>query len=250
MRQALIAAAACLTLVTAATAQDEGTTPLPRTIHSVTFMSEALGTVRTFGLLLPPDYNQSTRRYPVLYLLHGSGQQHATWGRQTLRSGATGMIVVMPDNDRARYAAADGTVDARYDTFVASELIDYVDAHYRTVATREGRAIGGLSIGGFGAMLLGLKHADRFAAIGAFSAPYDTRTFAPLLNSTPTPPAIFLGCGTADSLLPANRRFAMLLEAQHIARRYVEVPGAHDWNAWDPLLAEFLSMLKAARFSS
>ena len=73
-------------------------------------------------LVLPPDYDTSTRRYPVVYLLHGSGQRHVTWGRRTLLDGATNAIVVMPDMDRARYVIGD-RVDAQAETFLTQELI-------------------------------------------------------------------------------------------------------------------------------
>src|SRR3982751_1691575 len=97
---------------------DDAAARRPRTIRTLRLTSEAMNSVRTYGLLLPPDYDTSARRYPVIYLLHGSGQQHATWGRRTLLDGATGAIVVMPDMDRTRYATAGGRVDPQADAFV------------------------------------------------------------------------------------------------------------------------------------
>ncbi len=209
-------------------------------------VSDTLHGVRTFGLLLPPDYEQSTRRYPVLYLLHGSGQRHSTWGRRTLLERTTAAIVVMPDMDRARYVGADGRVDAAAEAFITRELIDYVDTSYRTVASKQGRAIAGLSIGGFGAMRLGLTHSDRFAAIGAFSAPLDG-VGDPLVlvgrSDASVRPRLYVGCGIADPLLPSSRRFAALLEERGIGRRYEEGPGGHTWEAWDWQLRSFLEML-------
>lgn len=219
----------------------------PRTIRTVQITSEALGGVRTFGLLLPPDYEQSARRYPVLYLLHGSGQRHATWGRRTVLDRTTGTIVVMPDMDRARYAIGEGRVDAAAEAFLTKELVDYIDGHYRTVAAKEQRAIAGLSIGGFGAMLLGLRHPERFGTIGAFSAPLDVigdPAALPGLADVATRPRLYIGCGLADSLLPSSRRFAALLEERRIERRYQEGPGAHTWDAWDWQLRSFLDMLE------
>jgi len=237
-----------LTLVVAMSAQERAA-PRPRTIRTLRLTSESMNSVRTFGLLLPPDYDTSTRRYPVIYLLHGSGQQHATWGRRTLLDGATAAIVVMPDMDRTRYALAGGRVDPQAETFITQELVTEIDSRYRTIATREGRAIGGLSIGGFGAMLLGLHHPDRYSAIGAFSAPLDGLGDAAALvdaaNAGPRP-AIYVGCGVADSLLPASRRFAALLQGRGVTRKYEEGPGAHTWEAWDWQLRSFLEMVKAS----
>src|SRR4051812_13394900 len=191
-----VAAALCaLTLTTPVSAQ-EPSSRRPRTIRTARLTSEAMASVRTYGLLLPPDYDTSTRRYPVIYLLHGSGQQHATWGRRTLLDRTADAIVVMPDMDRTRYLVSSGRVDPQAETFITKELVDEIDSRSRTVASREARAIGGLSIGGFGAMLLGLRHPDRFGAIGSFSAPLDgIGDPATLLESTGAPrPSIYIGC--------------------------------------------------------
>jgi S-formylglutathione hydrolase FrmB len=217
----------------------------PRTIHTLRLTSAALNSVRTYGLLLPPDYDRSDRRYPVLYLLHGSGQQHATWGRRTLLDRTTAAIVVMPDMDRTRYVVGGGRIDPQADAFITQELVNEIDARYRTVASRDGRAIAGLSIGGFGAMLLGLRHADRYSAIGAFSAPLEGvgDPTAALAAMPAGSPMLYIGCGVADPLLPSSRRFASLLQGAHIPRQYEEGPGAHSWEAWDWQLRSFLEMV-------
>ena len=233
-----------VTLGSAVAAQDIPTRP--RTIRTLRLTSVALHSERTYGLLLPPDYDRSDRRYPVLYLLHGSGQQHATWGRRTLLDRTADAIVVMPDMDRTRYVVSSGRVDPQADAFITQELVSEIDARYRTIASRDGRAIAGLSIGGFGAMLLGLRHPDRYSAIGAFSAPLDglgDPTVA-LGAITAGSPLLYIGCGVADALLPSSRRFASLLEGAHIPRHYEEGPGAHTWEAWDWQLRSFLAMVK------
>jgi len=233
----------CVTLASSLAAQ-ESATPRPRTIKTVQVASDAMASVRTYGLLLPPDYDTSTRRYPVVYLLHGSGQRHVTWGRRTLLDGATNAIVVMPDMDRARYVIGD-RVDAQAETFLTQELITEIDKRYRTIASREGRSIAGLSIGGFGAVLLGLRHADLYSAVGSFSAPLDGVGDPAALLATAPHPLLYVGCGVADSLLPASRRFAARLEQAGVARTYEEGPGAHTWDAWDWQLRSFLLMVKA-----
>ena len=251
MRPRIRVLVCCLILVPAPAAQalrgESAAAERPRTIRTMRLMSEALGSVRQFGLLLPPDYETSARRYPVVYLLHGSGQQHATWGRPTLLDHTTNAIIVMPDMDRTRYALSDGGVDPRVETFITQELVDDIDATYRTLPSRESRAIAGLSIGGLGAMLLGLRHPDRFGAIGSFSAPLNSLGNGGLLmvfGGFRPSPLIYVGCGIADSLLPASRRFAALLQDQQIARTYEEGPGAHTWESWDWQLRSFLAMLK------
>ena len=243
MSSRLVTCLGVLTLVPALMAQEPAARP--RTIRTQQVLSEALGGVRTFGLLLPPDYERSARRYPVLYLLHGSGQRHSIWGRRTLLDLTTGAIVVMPDMDRARYVVGDGRVDVRAEAFLTTELVDYIDQRYRTLPSRDQRAIAGLSIGGFGAMLLGLRHTDRFGAIGAFSAPLDgVADLAGVAESPATAaPRLFVGCGVADSLLPSSRRFAARLNERGIVHRYEEGPGGHTWEAWDWQLRSFIEMV-------
>jgi putative tributyrin esterase len=239
--------AACLCVVALGSAVAAQEAPIrPRTIRTMRLTSAALNSVRTYGLLLPPDYDRSDRRYPVLYLLHGFGQQHATWGRRTLLDRTTAAIVVMPDMDRTRYVVGGGRIDPQVEVFITQELVSEIDARYRTLASRDGRAIAGLSIGGFGAMLLGLRHADQYSAIGAFSAPLDGfgDPVAALGATTVGSPRLYIGCGVADALLPSSRRFASLLEGAHIPRRYEEGPGAHNWEAWDWQLRSFLEMVK------
>src|SRR4029079_5587159 len=102
--------------------------------RTVRLPSATLGTERVFAILLPANYAESEQRYPVLYLFHGGGQDHTAF---MARSGFPAMarqhemIVVMPAADR-NYTAQSSEAQARYHDFVAGDLVDYVDAHYRT----------------------------------------------------------------------------------------------------------------------
>jgi enterochelin esterase-like enzyme len=147
--------------------------------------------------------------------------------------------------DRTRYAGADGSADPAAERFITQELVEYIDSHYRTVATPESRAIAGLSIGGFGALFLGLRHPDEFGSIGAFSAPLQTdpATWVSMQRLEARRPSIYLGCGVEDGLLRSNRRFAAWLQDQHVDRKYEEGPGGHAWTAWDWQLESFLKTL-------
>jgi putative tributyrin esterase len=145
--------------------------------------------------------------------------------------------------DRAPYAGGDGRVDTRAEAFITRELVNEIDQRYRTLATPDRRAIAGLSIGGFGAMLLGLRHPDRFGAIGAFSAPLDGIADPAAAPDAGPPPRLFIACGLADSLLPSSRRFAGRLRDRRVDYRYEEGPGGHTWEAWDWQLRSFLEML-------
>src|SRR5262245_55912369 len=134
-------------------------------------MPTSTGGERIFAILLPQSYDTSQKPYPVVYLFHGGGQDHTAFMARTAfapMARTHEFIVVMPAADRS-YSALGPEAQGRYYDYVALELVDYVDSHYRTIPTKERRAIGGLSMGGRIASMTALTHADRFSAVGAFS---------------------------------------------------------------------------------
>ncbi|WP_448664209.1 alpha/beta hydrolase [Sphingomonas sp. CJ20] len=128
-------------------------------------------------VMLPPSYAKNPgRRYPVLYALHGYSIGAEQWSKeihvpQTIEGafakGAKEMIVVLPDSktihNGSMYSSSATTGD--FETFVSRDLVAYVDAHYRTLPTRESRGLVGHSMGGYGASRIGMKHADVFGAL-------------------------------------------------------------------------------------
>ena len=143
-----------------------------KNITSVKFQSESLGQERAFNILLPLDYDSSTSRYPVLYLLHGYGDDNTAWSYMTNLSGYAArheLIVVMPDASNSWYVNGVADPKARFEDYIVKDIIGYVDSHYRTVPLPRARAVAGLSMGGYGAAFLGLKHHTLFTAIGTFS---------------------------------------------------------------------------------
>jgi enterochelin esterase-like enzyme len=128
-------------------------------------------------VFLPPSYNQSpTRRYPVVYALHGYSIGAEQWTQeihvpQTIEgafaTGAHEMIVVLPDSktvhNGSMYSSSVTTGD--FENYVARDVVSYIDAHYRTTASRESRGLVGHSMGGYGATRIGMKHADVFGSL-------------------------------------------------------------------------------------
>jgi S-formylglutathione hydrolase FrmB len=128
-------------------------------------------------VFLPPGYRQQpARRYPVVYALHGYSIGADQWSQeihvpQTIEGafarGAREMIVVLPDSktvhNGSMYSSSVTTGD--FETFIARDLVAYVDAHYRTLATRDSRGLVGHSMGGYGATRIGMKHADVFGGL-------------------------------------------------------------------------------------
>ncbi len=146
--------------------------PLP--VKTGEFKSEAVGRTMKYHIVLPAKYEQSNERYPVLYLLHGYTGNYLNWARMGVPEYARAydLIVVMPDAGNSWYvnwAKSEGGQKNNWEDCLMKDLIGHVDSTYRTIASREGRAINGLSMGGYGALMLGLRHPDMFCSIGSHS---------------------------------------------------------------------------------
>ena len=129
-----------------------------------------------------PAGRNAVGRYPVVYLLHGYNNRYDSWLRKTKpelpqTASAFGVIVVCPDGESSWYWDSPVNPRSRYETYVGTELVAYVDAHYRTLPDRRGRAITGYSMGGHGALWLAFRHPDVFGACGSMSGGVDIRPF-------------------------------------------------------------------------
>jgi putative tributyrin esterase len=143
-------------------------------VKTVSFESKSVGRTLKYNITLPADYEATKDRYPVLYLLHGYSGNYVNWARMNAPKFARehGLIVVMPDGGNswyANWAKSDEGQKNAWEDCIIKDLIGHVDATYRTIAARESRAINGLSMGGYGALMLGLKHPDLFCSIGTHS---------------------------------------------------------------------------------
>lgn len=252
-------------------------------VREITYMSESLGEERRANVLLPADYDSSTRRYPTLYLLHGLGDDHTAWSYMTNLSGYASrhnIIIVMPDASRSFYINSAADPKARYEDMIVKDLMPFIDSRFRTIPLRRARAVAGLSMGGYGAAFLGLKHHNRFAAIGAFSGAlaiaHDTpvppsdaearrrteqlqslfgspgtrerqeRDPFHLLDAVPAGqmPVIYIACGGQDFLIEQNRAFVRRLGERKIAYEYREIsPRVHSWDFWDDHIKVFLGLI-------
>jgi enterochelin esterase-like enzyme len=150
----------------------------PGTLTTAQFHSAVLGGDISYNVYLPAGYSSTAKRYPVLYLLHGRGDSMSAWTQvkgnldQLIADGSIPpTIAIMPDapwSDRASYyvdsAYTGSDPGRRVETAFTTDLIDHVDATYRTVASRDGRVIGGYSMGGYGAIRYSIAHPDLFVA--------------------------------------------------------------------------------------
>jgi putative tributyrin esterase len=165
------------------------------TVQSVAFLSPSIDRLLTYKIALPAGYEtDKEKRYPVLYLLHGLSSNYTAWARMGVARAAEGLdlIVVMPDAGNSWYANWATSEDGKknnWEDYMVKDLIGHIDCTYRTVATREGRAINGLSMGGYGGLMLGLRHPDMFCSIGSHSGALQfARSGATRLRSGQTPP--------------------------------------------------------------
>jgi S-formylglutathione hydrolase FrmB len=264
--------------ITAALAQ-VGTVPRPHsqvpaapqpTIRDATFQSASLGRTMKYRIILPAGYGRSMRRYPVLYLLHGLTGSYLDWDTKTHLAKFAAplqLIIVMPDAGDSWYTNSSANPQDRFEDYIFRDLVPEIDTTYRTIAARHARAIGGLSMGGYGAMKFALKYPNLFVFAGSFSGvqtvvhdpelmlPFGEKYVQQLLEiyGPPSGPArtandifdlvdkanpaalpyFWITCGTADGFLESNREFVALLQQRKIAYTYEEAPGGHGWAFWD-----------------
>jgi S-formylglutathione hydrolase FrmB len=158
-------------------------------LTQLTLSTPALKAPTGVRVLLPAGYEESTRRYPVLYLLHGAFGDETDWTKvgdaEAITAGLP-VIVVMPDGGQGGWytdwlnRGAGGPPE--WETFHIHELIPWIDDHYRTIADRGGRAIAGLSMGGFGALSYAGRHPDLFSWAGSFSGAVDITHNLPVVG--------------------------------------------------------------------
>ena len=152
-----------------------------KVFDNLSLKSKLLNMDRKYAIYLPPDYETSQRSYPVLYLLHGSGDDQTGWVQfgevqnitdKAIREGAaTPMIIVMPDaNTGRRGYSNDATNTWRYEDFFFQELMPFIEKTYRVKIEKRYRAIAGLSMGGDGSFTYALHHPELFAAACPLSA--------------------------------------------------------------------------------
>ena len=247
------------------------------------FYSETLQLATTMNVLLP-RMTQAQRdvlwpgyRFPTLYLLHGMSADHTGWQRFTSIERYTrfmNLAVVMPAVHRSFYT--DQVEGYPYWTFVSEEVPAQARYYFPLAMERERTFVAGLSMGGYGAMKMGLRQPERFAAAASFSGAVDMasrirdgdarrltelrRTFGDLDNfagsdndlvfvaekmaaSAAPKPRLFLSCGTEDVLYENNLGFRDRLRSFGLELTYEEGPGAHDWAYWDQQIQRALVWL-------
>jgi len=241
--------------------------PVPHgTVHVNWYQSKSLGVVRSIYVYTPPGYEESKSKYPVLYLLHGSGDTEAGWvtiGRANfildnlIAAGkAKPMLIVMPygrplaDVSLVVSPPQAQTDPAAFQNDVLQDVIPYVEKLYHVSAKADDRAIAGLSMGGGQALQIGLSHLDTFHAIGAFSAASRGQAEEQYKDFFADPAAdnkklklFYIACGKTDSLFPAAQNLHEALDKHQIHHTFAPSEEGHVWRNWRNYLADMAPQL-------
>lgn len=247
------------------------------TVDSLDVPSAAMNKSYKAAVVLPASYAKSNAAYPVLYLLHGGGGHFRDWlintpDKMLVKNLADkyNLIIVMPEGEAFGWYL-DSPFDPanKFETHITKEVIQKVDATYRTVKSNKGRVITGLSMGGHGAMYLSTRHPELFCAAGTMSGAMDMNftkfkvnpeftkslkdRFEKLLGTSDVSNEVFvknsivnmvdaikknampiiIDCGVDDFLIDANRELHSRLLYANVSHEYTERPGAHTWPYWE-----------------
>jgi S-formylglutathione hydrolase FrmB len=258
----------------------------PAAVQTINFKSKLVGATLPYIVELPPGYEDPSpraKRYPVLYLLHGLGGSYQNWTAKTrLREYAAQyrMIIVTPEGSEGWYTDGATAANDKYESYLLQELIPDVEHRFRAIRRRQGRAIAGLSMGGYGALKFGVKHPEKFVFAGSMSGALDpavrsetnqgfawgfvrpsilkvfgaedslvrvTNDLHRLFRDLPASrikllPYLYFDCGTEDGFLKTNRDLEAILRERKIPHEYRELPGKHEWAYWDQQVREVLKL--------
>jgi enterochelin esterase family protein len=254
-------------------------------VSAVYYQSTALGRTRRMHVYTPPGYETSTAKYPVFYLLHGAGDCDDSWtsvGRANFildnliaANKAKPMIVVMPAGHTTTTPTGRGATAStaqERDEFAAdflSDILPYVEKHYRVIPDRAHRAIAGLSMGGAQTLNIAIPNLDKFAYMGVYSSGLLSRPAPAGPGGTAAAPAAPFGSawaqqnaamldnaalkkglklfwfstGAEDGLMPTTKSTVELFTQHGFTPVFKESPGGHTWLNWRNYLVEFTPQL-------
>jgi S-formylglutathione hydrolase FrmB len=214
------------------------------------------------AVVIKPDNYAAAKELPVVYLLHGYSGNQADWITKAKgfekAADLYNLLIVCPAGNNSWYWDSPVDKKYKYETYVAEELVKWVDGQYKTIKDRKGRGITGLSMGGHGALYLAFKHQDVFGAAGSMSGGVDIRPFPnnwdmaarlgkyaerpenweqhTVINMvhllTPNSLALLIDCGTEDFFYKVNVGLHEKLRERNIPHDFISRPGAHNWNYW------------------
>ena len=246
-------------------------------VRAVWYDSPTLGKKRRMMIYLPAGYDESRQKFPVLYLLHGTGGDETVWLEQgrtaqildnlIAEGKAEPMIVVMPNGNVDEQAAAGMTSDNNVQptfahkkwmegTFEQSfnDIMNWVDNNYRTRASKRYRAIAGLSMGGYHSLYISANQPEDFNYVGLFSPAisrmdkgkskiYDDLETKLITQFKQHPRLYWMGIGKDDFLYKDNAKFRELLDKNRLRYTYHESEAGHEWANWRDYLVIFTQLI-------
>lgn len=226
------------------------------TVHSHTYRSKAVGRLREMSVYTPPGYERGSKKYPLLVLQHGAGDNQATWtvhgkahwiiDNLIAQKKAEPMVVVMLDGHAGSPGLGGNNTDL-FEKDLLQDALPIVEETYRVKKGAENRGIVGLSMGGGQSLTVGLNHLDQFAWVGGFSSATPNKE---TVEKTLTDPntnkklkLLWIGCGKDDFLLKRNEEFIAMLKENNISHDWQLTEGNHSWPVWRDYLAMFVPKL-------
>lgn len=277
-----------LTLALAAAGFAQAVKPTDKTaakVENFQLNSKLMARQMPYRVVFPKDYETAKdKRYPVVYLLHGLTGHFDNWTDKTKLAeyaAAYNFLIVTPEGENGWYTDSPTKTNERWESYIVQELMPEIDKNFRTLAVRDKRVIGGLSMGGFGALKFGVKYPDKFVLAGSFSGAVGASSYRKaeeipagflrnaivgtfgepesethkandlfkIISEMPPEkisalPFLYVSCGTEDELglLPLNRAFTDILVQRKIPHEYRQLPGKHNWVFWNAQVLEFLQV--------
>ncbi len=232
------------------------------TVDTVNIYSTAMKKSSKCVVVVPGTAN-NTQRFPVVYLLHGYSGNYSNWINRVPELGTLAdtwqLIIVCPDGEYSSwYFNSPLDSNYQYETYIATEVVHYIDKHFPTLPDKNNRAITGLSMGGHGGLFLGWRNPEIFSACGSMSggvnlnaarSKYDISkrigdtiryknnwndySVYYMIEKAPRQPlAIIFDCGTEDFFYDINAQLHKKMVQLKIQHDYIERPGAHNWEYW------------------
>ena len=233
-------------------------------LHDQMMSSTVLGKEMPYSVYLPKDYYYTDKSYPVLYLLNGADSNNNDWLNQGMvnpyasslaADGGKDMIVVCPNGcpDGENVFYCDDFTPYNYKTYFFDEFVPFIENNFRIKGGRENRAIGGLSMGGYGSLYYGAIHPEMFCYVYACSPltymdgiPNLYDLYGAAIGGGQQMPGLTIEIGTGDFLYESAGYFEGFLNSMNFAHEYITRDGVHDWAFWAACTPKMLKKVSEA----
>lgn len=252
-------------------------------IQTINFESKLNKQVLPYIAVLPQDYFQTDKQYPVFYLMHGLFGSFENWTTLTNLveyAKEYEFIIICPEGKNNWYLDNPNLEDHFFESYILDEIIPDVERRFRVKSERNSRAIGGLSMGGYGAFKFSFRKPEHFCCTASMSGAFDIPNFLEnvdnkwfelhpfianafsglsetalknedifhLAETFPSEniedlPKFYFDCGQEDSFISINQNFSKLLNKHKISHQFKEIPGGHDWDYWNKRIKIILKFI-------